>query len=449
MPSFRPLIIALILSIALSGLWRWQLQRLMPRWWTTDALRRGSRVIQLLTPILVLMWSLGTWSQVRPVALVGAVLSAMSIGVLLTLVLATPLAWLWEHAAHLLLRVPRQAQGDALVPPAPLVPLAGVSNSTAPEVPEMAAMPPALAVPAHAPPPLPPESVMQESERPSSHLSRRRFIELSTGAVPLVALASGSSGVVMAAQPQHMPLIEMKWPDLPPALEGLKILHLSDIHLGMFIKVKDIEEALVRAQAMAPDLILITGDVTDDVRLLAPALELINQFRPRLGAFAAIGNHEYFRGFDEIRRIYDRSQVPLLLEQSTRISVGEGSLFLGGVNDPVWLRGSHLDFMARTFDKTLEGAASDAFRIVMSHRPDGFVAASERGVHLTLSGHTHGGQLGRNGRSVFEGMAPERFLWGPYKRGTSQLYTSAGFGHWLPVRIGCPAEAPIIVLRRG
>jgi uncharacterized protein len=85
----------------------------------------------------------------------------------------------------------------------------------------------------------------------------------------------------------------------------------------------------------------------------------------------------------------------------------------------------------------------------MSHRPDAFDHAAVRGIDLTLAGHTHGGQIGMFGRSVFESYWPERYLWGRYERNGSQLYTSAGVGHWFPFRLGCPPEAPVIELTRG
>ena len=69
-------------------------------------------------------------------------------------------------------------------------------------------------------------------------------------------------------------------------------------------------------------------------------------------------------------------------------------------------------------------------------------------MNLTLSGHTHGGQIGLGGRSIFEYLGgPGQYLWGEYNSGSGKLYTSAGVGHWFPFRLGCPAEAPVLVLR--
>src|SRR6185295_20296414 len=94
---------------------------------------------------------------------------------------------------------------------------------------------------------------------------------------------------------------------------------------------------------------------------------------------------------------------------------------------------------------------ADAFRLLMCHRPNGFPAAADAGFHLTLSGHTHGAQIGIGGKSALEvlGGGGERYPWGSYERDGKRLYTTSGFGHWFPFRLGCPTEAPLIVLARG
>jgi predicted MPP superfamily phosphohydrolase len=89
------------------------------------------------------------------------------------------------------------------------------------------------------------------------------------------------------------------------------------------------------------------------------------------------------------------------------------------------------------------------FKILMSHRPDAFDYAASQGINLTLAGHTHGGQIGFMGRSLFDSYWADRYLWGEYRQGRSALYTSSGVGHWFPFRLGCPPEAPIIELRRA
>ncbi|MFH1845560.1 MAG: metallophosphoesterase, partial [bacterium] len=90
----------------------------------------------------------------------------------------------------------------------------------------------------------------------------------------------------------------------------------------------------------------------------------------------------------------------------------------------------------------------DSFRILLSHRPNIFRAATRHGIDLTLAGHTHGGQVAVAGRSILSLLGTTRHPWGHYQSGKSQLYTTAGAGHWAPFRLGCGTEAPVIELRR-
>ena len=106
------------------------------------------------------------------------------------------------------------------------------------------------------------------------------------------------------------------------------------------------------------------------------------------------------------------------------------------------------EFFQKTIDETLTPVATGDTVVLMSHRPDAFDYAASKDVHLTLAGHTHGGQIGFMGRSVFETYSSGNYLWGEYTLGNSRLYTSAGAGHWFPFRLGCPTEAPVIELRR-
>ena len=97
-------------------------------------------------------------------------------------------------------------------------------------------------------------------------------------------------------------------------------------------------------------------------------------------------------------------------------------------------------------EASLQSAPSDAFYVLMSHRSQAFDTAAPLGVHLTLSGHTHGLQMGLAGRSLFEHLWPDSYIWGHYGGGATHLYTSAGVGHWFPFRLGCPPEAPLFTL---
>ena len=222
------------------------------------------------------------------------------------------------------------------------------------------------------------------------------------------------------------------------------------MHLGYFRGLQDMESLFEQVAAYHPDLVLVTGDLADDLTLLPGLLNLLAQFKTRLGVFAALGNHEYYRGVKNVRKIFDASTIPLLCEQGVTVSVNGTRLFIGATDDPSNSQFPELqEFYRNTVATALTNAPSNAFKILMSHRPQAFIAAEKMGAQLTLAGHTHGMQIGYNGRSLPELLGRNKFLWGHYERGEAQLYTTSGVGHWFPFRLGCPPEAPIIVLEQA
>jgi predicted MPP superfamily phosphohydrolase len=280
----------------------------------------------------------------------------------------------------------------------------------------------------------------------SAPLPRRVFVQGVSSAIPLAAASTGVLGFVADARGPALREVRVDIAQLHPDLRGLVILHLSDLHLGCTRSVADLERVFLRLERARPDLVVFTGDLADDVTQIAPALRLAHELAPPLGVYAALGNHEYLHDIAITRALYEKSPVPLLVNEGMTLAVGRARLHLVGVDDPVTVHADIGRFMDRALDDALDGAPSDAFRLALCHRPEGFASAARRGVDLMLSGHTHGGQIGFNGKSAFSPIWPERYLWGSYRRGPSYLYTTSGFGDWYPFRLGCPTEAPLLVL---
>ena len=277
--------------------------------------------------------------------------------------------------------------------------------------------------------------------------ARRQFLRQAAAALPASAVAAGAAAMSGndATQIVQVPLT---FHDLPPSLHGLRILHLSDLHLGAGRTSADLGALLDSLRSEPPDLIVLTGDVADQLEELEAGLALVTAFAPRLGVYAALGNHEYLNDIEQMLPAYQRSSVRLLVNETALISVGDATLFLAGVDDPVFF-GPARPFYERTIAACAASAPTDGFRLLLCHRPEGFESAAKHGFHLTLSGHTHGGQVGLLGRSAFEVLFGVPYLWGQYRRGESRLYTTSGFGHWFPFRLNCPAEAPVITLKRA
>jgi predicted MPP superfamily phosphohydrolase len=233
---------------------------------------------------------------------------------------------------------------------------------------------------------------------------------------------------------------------LPRAFEGLRILHLSDLHLRHYVTVDDLATVLDEAKSHEPHLVVVTGDVADDLSQLPQALNMVEELKSPLGAFACLGNHEYFRGLNQVRQFFERSTVKLLINGGIHLPHQDASLFIGGIDDPRYLDGATPDFFRGCLETTFREETGEDLRLLLSHRPDVFSHVEDFEVQLTLSGHTHGGQVGMFGRSAFENLFPGNYLWGHYESRGRHLYTSSGVGHWFPFRLGCPSEAPVIEL---
>jgi predicted MPP superfamily phosphohydrolase len=288
-----------------------------------------------------------------------------------------------------------------------------------------------------------------DQSSPSVDEGRRSFLRKAAGALPVSAAVAGPTGTAASMLAPVVREVQIPVDDLDPALDGLKILQLTDVHLGTFIDTDQVERAVEAARPHAPDLVVLTGDVADDYSKLPAALEHVASLEAPLGAFAIYGNHEVYRGRAEAARIYGESEVRLLCEEGVVLEHGAGRLWLCGADDPATLGREHRPFLVETVKRSLAACPDDvACRVLLSHRPEGFEEAARQGATLTLSGHTHGAQVAILGRSFFGWMLPNNYLLGLYEKAGSHLYTSAGLGHWFPFRLNCPCEAALIVLRR-
>ena len=392
---------------------------LQPAWWRSTPVRIAIFAAFASMLFGVALWSIGSARAHVPSILLGTRIAYTGVLVLAPAALSLPLAAVLDH---LLLRLLARA-------PAPLVS----------ELPL-------------------PASLIPRSSR-SLNLSRRSFIHASSASLPALGAIAGARGLAFANDPPRIPVIPMRFENLHPDLEGLRILQLSDLHLGACAGLADLAKGLDAAiAAQRPDLIVLTGDLADDPALISGALELVARAKVRLGALASLGNHEYLHDIEITRPKYEQSAIPLLVSAGHTLAIGRAKLFIGGADDPVHMHGDIASMLRPSIELAAAAASADAdFRLLLCHRPEGFGPAAELGFDLTLSGHTHGGQIGLFGRSIFEKLVPGTGWWGSYARprprtsrtsrsSPSRLYTTSGFGHWFPFRIGCPTEMPIIVL---
>jgi predicted MPP superfamily phosphohydrolase len=408
MRVYFPIIFSMIVLAILSGLEILLLKKLHPDWWRHRAVRRLSYGLPLAGIAALALWALGVALEADLLVNIGAPLTTAALVLGLALMLSLPLSAIFHTIDRFVNWFARRrgTRNNARA--------AGSGND--------------------------------ETENALPDPKRRRLLTTTAAAFPVLALTAGGTGLLSATRDPRTPVIPLRYPALPPALEGLRILHITDVHIGLIIGFDDVERMVELSAAMKPDLVLLTGDFSDDADTYLDALRLVGSIPSRLGSFASIGNHEYFRGIRAIRRAYDRGPIPLLLDNGTAVNVGGTPLYLAGADDPRSNFGLPEHFFERSIDTAMQDLPAQAFSILLCHRPNGFDAAARAGVDLTLSGHTHGGQIGFNGRSLLYATHPEKYMWGLYEKDDAKLYVSAGAGHWFPYRLGCPTEIPLYVL---
>ena len=233
--------------------------------------------------------------------------------------------------------------------------------------------------------------------------------------------------------------------DRPTAagLSGLRIAFLSDIHAGSYLNAKDLCRLFARVAEKQPHLVCLGGDLVNtrerEILMYTEALQLLS---PELGIVAVPGNHDHSqqrnKGTDYWEAFLKDQGVRVLINEGTRLTFGGDSFWLAGVDD--------LTEGRPDLSRALEGSTREEPKILLSHNPDLFYEASAVGLDLTLSGHTHGGQVKLFGKVV---LSHSHFGWheGLFDEDGCYLYVGRGVGVTvLPLRIGAPAEVPIVEL---
>jgi hypothetical protein len=257
-------------------------------------------------------------------------------------------------------------------------------------------------------------------------------------AVPLLAALFTLVGFVNARSVPRIVEVDIPLPELPPALQGLTIVQLSDIHIGPTIKGAMLARIVDRVNRLQPDIIAITGDLVDGpVAQLAAHTAPLAALSARHGTFFVTGNHEYYAGapawIAELRRL----GIRVLLNEHVLLDHDGVPLLLAGVTD---YSAHHFIAEQRSDPQAaLAGAPEHSGpKILLAHQPRSAPAAAAAGFDLQLSGHTHGGQF-----------FPWNFfvrLQQPYTAGLNRLgrlwvYTSRGTGYWgPPKRLFAPSE---------
>ncbi|HYA98466.1 MAG TPA: metallophosphoesterase [Methylomirabilota bacterium] len=305
--------------------------------------------------------------------------------------------------------------------------------------------------------------------------SRRYLFKTATalaGATPFLGAVYGFAAERLKYQVRR---VELPIPNLPPALDGLRIAQLSDIHLNGYMTREQVRRAVAMANEFAPDLAVVTGDfITSAGDPLADCVEELRCLDAPLGIWGCNGNHEvYARAEEAAQRLFAQAGMKLLRQQNVQL-VWRGAAFnLIGVDyQRERTPGGH---RVQMLPDVATLVRRDVPNILLSHNPNSFNRAAELGIELSLAGHTHGGQI--QVEILDHRFSPARFMTdyiaGLFRRpmfassrltpaaaqGSSSvhapqpaslLYVNRGLGTvGPPVRLGVPPEISHLVLRRA
>jgi predicted MPP superfamily phosphohydrolase len=286
---------------------------------------------------------------------------------------------------------------------------------------------------------------------PRSLLSRRRFLARATYAYAAAGTALSAHGIWSAYRLPAVTRRTLWFPDLPPGLDGLRLLHISDLHAGIHLGEDVMQEIVAQVNALRPELIVQTGDMIDISRdFIPPYVRAFRDLSAPLGVVTVLGNHDRYTGETEvIHACRDAGQV--FVQDGCHVVERNGAaLALLGIDDPRnW---KFDDPQPADVDAALRAAppATQAFRVLLAHRPGAWDTATPRAIPLTLAGHIHGGQLYLPLIGWSAGRMITKYVMGHFQRGSSQLYVSRGIGVvGVPIRVFTPPEIELFELRRS
>ena len=271
-------------------------------------------------------------------------------------------------------------------------------------------------------------------------ITRRRFLQGSLAGVASVTLYSG----LFERTWLDIARLEMPLRNLPDAFAGFTIAQISDIHFGRYFGPASMEPVIQAVNDLAPDAIVITGDIISHLKYDAP--DMIVQSLPGLqapqGVFAVLGNHDWWEDGPLVAESLRRAGITVLSNRHHVWRRGGQALYLAGVDD-VWCG-------KNDFAKAMRGIPSDGAVVALVHEPDyADIVARDQRVLLQLSGHSHGGQICVPfvGGLRFPSWG-KKYPSGRYRINDLTLYTNRGVGViGLPLRLACRPEVTLFTLR--
>jgi uncharacterized protein len=232
---------------------------------------------------------------------------------------------------------------------------------------------------------------------------------------------------------------------LPPAGDGLRIAHLSDLHMSGRIAKRFFGEVIDHVNELRPDLIAVTGDLVENETCVDWIPDTLGRLRAPGGVYFVLGNHD--------RRV-DQQRLHSVLAQTDMVHLGGSWLQVTVRELPLLLAGNELPWYSPAADLAECPPRDEAglpLRILLAHGPDQFAWAQQHDVDLMLAGHNHGGQvrLPLLGPILAPSLSGVRYASGVFHAGPTVMHVSRGTSSKTPIRWNCPPEASLLVLRPG
>lgn len=263
----------------------------------------------------------------------------------------------------------------------------------------------------------------------------------------ILAVVLAAIGVWQAVRIPPVKTVDITLPGLPAAFDGYRLAMVSDLHASRLLPAYWQAAVVARTDALKPDLIVITGDLTDgSPRNRAPDVASFRNYRAPGGVLAIPGNHEYYSDYHGWMAAYRALGIHMLENSHVTIEHGGAQLVVAGLTDR---QAGAFGLPQPDLKQALAGVPPGMPVILLAHRPGNAVLNARAGVLLQLSGHAHGGQI--RGLDLLALWANNGFLSGLYHVNGMALYASNGAGLWngLAIRLGRPSEITQIILRTG
>jgi predicted MPP superfamily phosphohydrolase len=278
--------------------------------------------------------------------------------------------------------------------------------------------------------------------------ARRRVLQAAGGALVASPLAVIAYGAFVERTNFRVLETDIPLAGLPQDLDGLRILQLSDIHLGLFLSERQLARVIDATQDLRPHIAFATGDFISAMGdPLEACIRQLARVKTDRGMFGCLGNHEHYARAESLTtQLAARSGIRILRGEAQQLRMGNSVVNVAGVDYQRFAnKGHYLREAARL-------VYPGALNVLLSHNPDVFPVAARQGYDLTLAGHTHGGQV--TVEILEQTINPARFFT-PYVRGLYRLdkaaaYVTRGIGTiGIPARIGAPPEITLIRLRKA